>query len=93
MAASGNKLGQELLALKDQLNEQLSERASLQGELKNAMKRLKEEFGVDTLEEAKAQLQELDERIETLQSSIIKNLAKAQEALDGKGSDEEEEEE
>jgi predicted transcriptional regulator len=69
MASNGkDQLGRRLLQIKEELEKKKSQRSESQGELKSLMRRLKEEFGVDTMEQAyriqekrAAELEELEQ--------------------------------
>jgi len=49
--------------LAEKVNQREVERARIQGNLESAMKRLKDEFGLDSLEEAEMKLKEIHEEL------------------------------
>jgi len=76
-----NDLGQRLLNLKQDLEEAKSKRSELQGQSKGLMKQLKEEFELDSLDEAQARIEELNEQLDNLQSALNDALERAEEAF------------
>jgi predicted nucleic acid-binding Zn-ribbon protein len=64
----------DLQSLEEQLERAKQERSECEGELKSVMKRLKTDFGVDTIEAAEKLLQklqaQLDEETETLDKNV-----------------------
>jgi len=84
MAASrnGEDLGRKLLKLKEQIDSEKSRRSELQGELKSIMKRLSDEFGISSLDEAKKKIDEQKEELENLELKINESIEKIEDLLD-----------
>ena len=76
-----NDLGQRLLDLKQDLEEAKSKRSELQGQSKGLMKQLKDEFELDSFDEAQARIEELNEQLDNLQSTLNDALERAEEAF------------
>lgn len=64
----------KLLKLKETITESKEQLASLKGEYQGGIKRLKEEFGCESIEDAKQKVIDLDKEITKLETSIEEGL-------------------
>ena len=62
MATPRNDIGNKLLSLKRELEEQKSQRSELQGELKSLTKQMEMEFGVKTASQAEKLIEKMENR-------------------------------
>ncbi|RLG23860.1 hypothetical protein DRN85_08600 [Methanosarcinales archaeon] len=76
---TSRELGQRLLRLKEQLEQKKAERTELQGQLKSVMEMLKKQYGVKTLEEARAKMEEMEREVREYETEIYKGLEKVEE--------------
>ncbi len=83
MGTSGEKLARRLMEMKEQLENEKARRSELQGELRSVMKQLKQEYSVDTLEEAEELLEETRQRVEAIEADLLKKVEEAEALLDG----------
>ena len=67
---------EKLLALKQEIEQAKLDSAGIKGAIEQNMKRLKDDFGVRSLEQAKAKLQKLKEQKDNLQEQITKAVEK-----------------
>lgn len=84
MASSGNgkRLTQQLLDLKDRIEKAKSQRSEMQGELKSIRKQLKDNYSIESIEDATAMLDEMDQRLESLEKDIQDKVEEAETLLD-----------
>ncbi len=84
MAPSGNgkRLAQKLLDLKERIEKEKSRRAELQGEIKSLYKQLKQDYSVESVEEAQDMLDEMETRLETIEEDIRTKIQEAEGLLD-----------
>ena len=82
MAASRNDLGQRLLEIKRALEEKKSKRSELQGEHKGVMKQLKQEFGVDSLEDAERRIREEEQELQKMEEEIRAQIYEVEELME-----------
>ena len=75
---TSRELGQRLLRLKEQLERKKAERTELQGQLKSVMEMLKRQYGVKTLEEARAKMEELEREVKKYEAEIYEGLEKVE---------------
>ncbi len=79
---NGDELARDLLSLKKELEGEKEQRAVLQGELQGVMRQLKEEFEVETLEEAKALIATNEKKLTTLRDEIETQITEIEEMMD-----------
>lgn len=86
MATSGNgeNLGRKLLKMKEELEGQKSRRSELQGELKSLMKQLKQEFKIDSVEQAEKQIEKEEKELSKMEGSIIEQIEEIENLMEGK---------
>jgi hypothetical protein len=65
-----------LTKLKEEIDDSKNTKARLEGEMDSLFKRLKKEFGVDTIKEAKDKEKELIEDANALEQDIEKGMVK-----------------
>lgn len=84
MAPSGNgkRLAQKLLDLKERIEKEKSRRAELQGEIKSLYKQLKQDYSVESVEEAQDMLDEMETRLETIEEDVRTKIQEAEGLLD-----------
>jgi predicted transcriptional regulator len=76
-------LAKRLIALKDTIEESKQELARCEGMKSGLLKRLKEEFGVSSEQEAERLLKKLQKEIEEMEEELEEGVSKLEEALDG----------
>jgi uncharacterized protein YicC (UPF0701 family) len=83
MAISGNdkRLAQRLMDLKEHVEKERRHRDELQGELKSVLKQLKQNYSVETLEEAQELLEDMDSRLQSIEADVQEKIEKAEELL------------
>ena len=72
----------ELKKINDKISKARSDRDRLQGQLDSLSERLKEEFGVDSIEEAKQLLNKKEKEVAVIESSLQKAIKKLKEDFD-----------
>lgn len=84
MATLGSRedVGRQLLELKERLERQNSKRSELQGELKSSMKQLKQNHGVDTLEQAEALYEKSEKELGGINEDLQAKINEVREALE-----------
>lgn len=87
MANDSSKIGQRLLQLKKQIEDEKAKQSELKGELKSIMKQLKDEFNVQSLDEAAELLESMQEDLEKHRETIQEKLEKAKELFEGGAND------
>ena len=75
-------VGKRLLSIKKQIDDAKIEKAQIEGAIAQNMKRLKEDFGVSTLERAKKKLDKLAEEEQELQTKLDTAIDKLEEEYD-----------
>lgn len=80
---NGENLGQKLLDLKEQLEEEKAQRSELQGELKSVLKQLKQDFDVTSIDEAERQIKEYEEELEDMEAAIIEQINEVERLMEG----------
>jgi len=83
MTNDNSKIGQRLLQLKKQIEDEKAKQSELKGELKSIMKQLKDEFDVPSLDEAAELLESMQEDLEKYKETIQEKLGKAKELFEG----------
>jgi len=83
MTNDNSKIGQRLLQLKKQIEDEKAKQSELKGELKSIMKQLKDEFNVQSLDEAAELLESMQEDLEKYEKTIQEKLEKAKELFEG----------
>ena len=83
---TSRSIGEKLLSMKKQLEEQKAQRSELQGELKSLTKQMEQEFGVKTPEEADAKIKEMETEIQGMEESLQQQVDKIEILMEG-GSD------
>ena len=73
---------QELKQLESEIADCKSEKAKAEGSIETLMKRLKDEEGIDTLEEADEILKKLNKEIETLNAQIESKIKELKEVYE-----------
>ena len=84
MATLGSRedVGRQLLELKERLERQNSKRSELQGELKSSMKQLKQNHGIDTLEQAEALYDKSEKEFGGINEDLQAKVNEIREALE-----------
>ena len=75
-------IGKRLLQIKKQIDDSKIEKAQIEGAIDQNLKRLKDEFGVSTLERAKKKLDKLAEEEKELQKKLDKAVDKLEESYE-----------
>jgi len=83
MTNDNSKIGQRLLQLKKQIEDEKAKQSELKGELKSIMKQLQDEFNVQSLDEASESLESMQEDLEKYRETIQEKLEKAKELFEG----------
>jgi hypothetical protein len=78
-----NSIEQELLLLKEKIDNRKTDKAKLTGELESHYNRLKEEFGCNTLDEANTYLEELAEERDELKLQLDNGIEEIKLQLQG----------
>lgn len=83
MAISGSdkRLAQRLMDLKERIEKERRRRDEIQGELKSVLKQLKQNYSVETLEEAQELLEDMDSRLQSIEADVQEKIEKAEELL------------
>ncbi|HOP33346.1 MAG TPA: hypothetical protein PKI14_16995 [Fervidobacterium sp.] len=76
-------VGERLLRLKELLEDERAKQAELKGELKSLMTQLKTEFNLNSLEDAEAKLNELEQVINEHEEVIGAKVKELEEAFGG----------
>lgn len=67
-------IGERLLKLKKQLEEEKSRRSELQGEYKSIMKQLKEDFKVNSIKQAEEKIEAEEKKLNEIEESIDEQI-------------------
>ncbi len=78
---NGEKLGQRLLKLKEELEKRKEERSQVQCELNSISKQLEEEFGVKTIEEAESLKDSQEKEIAEMDETIANQIKEIEEMM------------
>ena len=83
MAISGSdkRLAQRLMDLKERIEKERRRRDEIQGELKSVLKQLKQNYSVETLEEAQELLEDMDARLQSIEADIREKIEQAEALL------------
>ncbi|MFA5526939.1 MAG: hypothetical protein WC992_08950 [Acholeplasmataceae bacterium] len=83
MAISGSdkRLAQRLMDLKERIEKERRRRDEIQGELKSVLKQLKQNYSVETLEEAQELLEDMDARLQSIEADIREKIGQAEALL------------
>jgi len=77
------QVGQKLLQLKKQIEDEKARQSELKGELRNIMGQLEEEFKVDSLDGAAKLLESMQADLEKYKETIQEKLKKAEQLFEG----------
>ena len=72
----------ELLELKEEIDTAKEKVSELKGERQSLMKRLKEEWGCPTLEDAEKRLKEMADQVENLSTEIVEGMEELERKFD-----------
>lgn len=74
---------QQLLQMKEQIDQADKKKSQLEGQLKEQLSRLKKDFGCSTLEEGEGKLDKMKVQLEKKQKSLSTGVEKLQEKMEG----------
>ncbi len=78
---SREDVGRRLLVLKGEIEQQKARRARLQGELDATLRQLLQDYGVTSVEEGQAKIEEEEEALQEMWEGIEAQLAELEESL------------
>ena len=76
------ELGRRLLDLKERIEDQKQKRAEMQGALKSLMQRLKQEFDIESVDQAEEKVKKEEAELRDLETDIREKIEELEELLD-----------